>query len=61
METLVTATKNGSIILGHAGEIGTIEAGKLADIQVVKGDPLKSFDVLGSPEIVIVDGKVHRY
>ncbi len=61
METLVTATKNGSIILGHAGEIGTIEAGKLADIQVVSGDPLKSFDVLGNPEIVIVDGRVHRY
>ena len=61
METLVTATKNGSIILGHAGELGTIEAGKLADIQVVKGDPLKSFDALGSPEIVVVGGKVHRY
>ena len=61
METLVTATKNGSIILGHADEIGTIEAGKLADLQVVKGDPLKSFDALGKPEIVLVGGKVHRF
>ena len=61
METLVTATKHGAIILGKADEIGTIEAGKLADIQVVKGDPLKSFDVLGNPEIVVVDGRVHRY
>jgi imidazolonepropionase-like amidohydrolase len=61
METLVTATKNGSVILGKADEIGTIETGKLADIQVVKGDPLKSFDVLGSPEIVIVDGRIHRF
>ena len=61
METLVTATKNGAIILGKADEMGTIEAGKLADIQVVNGDPLKTFDVLGNPEIVIVDGKVHRY
>ncbi|MDP2915625.1 MAG: amidohydrolase family protein [Candidatus Aminicenantes bacterium] len=61
METIVTATKNGAIILGKADELGTIEAGKLADIQVVKGDPLKSFDVLGNPEIVIVDGRVHRY
>ena len=61
METLVTATKHGAIILGKADELGTIEAGKLADIQVVKGDPLKSFDVLGNPEIVVVDGKVHRY
>jgi len=61
METLVTATKNGAVILGKADELGTIEAGKLADIQVVKGDPLKSFDVLGNPEIVVVDGRVHRY
>lgn len=61
METLVTATKNGATILGKADEMGTIEAGKLADIQVVRGDPLKTFDVLGNPEIVIVDGKVHRY
>ena len=61
METIVTATKNGAIILGRADELGTIEAGKLADLQVVKGDPLKSFDVLGNPEIVIVDGKIHRY
>jgi imidazolonepropionase-like amidohydrolase len=61
METIVTATKNGAIILNKADELGTIEAGKLADIQVVKGDPLKSFAVLGNPEIVIVDGKVHRF
>jgi imidazolonepropionase-like amidohydrolase len=61
METIVTATKNGAIILNKADELGTIEAGKLADIQVVKGDPLKSFAALGYPEIVIVDGKVHRF
>jgi len=61
METIVTATRNGAIILGKADELGTIEAGKLADIQIVRGDPLQSFDVLGNPEIVIVDGKVHRF
>jgi imidazolonepropionase-like amidohydrolase len=61
METIVAATKNGALILGKSDELGTIEAGKLADIQVVKGDPLKSFDVLSKPEIVIVDGKVHQF
>ena len=61
METLVDATKNGAIILGKPDELGTIEAGKLADIQVIKGDPLKSFDALGNPEMVIVGGKIHRY
>ena len=53
METIVMATKNGAIILGKQDELGTIEAGKLADLQVVSGDLLKSFDVLGKPEIVM--------
>jgi len=61
METIVAATKNGALILGKADELGTVEAGKLADLQVVAGDPLKSFDVLGKPEVVIVGGKVHRF
>jgi len=60
METIVTATKNGAIILGKQDELGTVEAGKLADLQVLGGDPLKSFDVLGKPEIVMINGKIHQ-
>lgn len=56
MEALVAATRNGALVLGLADELGTVEAGKLADLQVLGGDPLKSFDVLGSPELVFVDG-----
>ena len=59
MEAIVAATKNGAQILGLADEMGTVEAGKLADIQVLGDDPLKSFDALGKPEIVFVNGKVH--
>ena len=59
METIVAATKNGALILGMADELGTVEAGKLADLQVLGADPLKSFDALGKPEIVFVNGKVH--
>jgi imidazolonepropionase-like amidohydrolase len=61
METIVAATKNGAIILDKLDELGTVETGKLADLQVVSGDPLESFDVLGKPEVVIVGGKVHRF
>ncbi len=61
MESIVAATKNGAVILGRAEELGTVEAGKLADLQIVGGDPLKSLDVLGKPEIVVLDGKVHQY
>ena len=61
MEAIVCATKNGAIILGKKDSLGTIEAGKLADLQIIKDDPLKSFDALGHPEIVMVGGTIHRY
>lgn len=61
METIVAATKNGALILGEEDILGTIEAGKLADIQIINGNPLKSFDVLSHPEIVIIGGKVHQF
>lgn len=61
MEAIVAATKNGALVLGLADELGTIEAGKLADLQVVAGDPLKSFDALGAPELVFVGGKIHKF
>lgn len=61
METIVSATKNGGIILGKEDKLGTIEVGKWADLQVISGNPLENFDVLGQPEIVMVGGTMHRY
>jgi imidazolonepropionase-like amidohydrolase len=61
MEAIVAATRNGAMILGRADELGTVEAGKLADLQIVAGSPLDSLDVLGKPEVVIIGGKVHRF
>lgn len=61
METIVCATKNGAIILGKEDELGTIEPGKLADLQVINGNPLESFDTLSKPEFVIIGGQLHHY
>lgn len=61
MEVIVCATKNGACILGLEDELGTVEAGKAADLQILKTDPLKSFDNLGSPETVILRGKIYRF
>jgi imidazolonepropionase-like amidohydrolase len=61
MESIVAATRNGAIILGMEDQLGTIEVGKLADLQVISGDPLESLDVLGHPEIVMIGGKIHTF
>ena len=61
MEAIVAATRNGAIVLGTQDEIGTVEAGKLADLQVVAGDPLKSLEALGKPSLVMIGGKIREF
>jgi len=46
LETLTCATRTGAEIMGRAAEIGTLEAGKLADVLVVDGDVLKEIRIL---------------
>jgi imidazolonepropionase-like amidohydrolase len=46
MEAIVCATKNNAELLGLAEQLGTLEAGKLADVIVVDGDPLQDISVL---------------
>jgi imidazolonepropionase-like amidohydrolase len=45
-DTLRCATKTGAEILGREKELGTLEAGKLADVLVVDGNPLQDIRVL---------------
>jgi imidazolonepropionase-like amidohydrolase len=46
MESLVSATKTNASLFGMEDEIGTVEEGKLADLLVVDGNPLKNIAVL---------------
>jgi imidazolonepropionase-like amidohydrolase len=46
LESIKCATKTGAEILGRGHELGTLEAGKLADVLVVDGDPVKDIKVL---------------
>ena len=43
---LTCATRTGAEILGRADELGTLEAGKLADVLVVDGDVLADISAL---------------
>ena len=61
MQTIVAATKNGGIVLAKEAQVGTLEVGKWADLQVIDENPLKSFEALGRPVIVMVGGNIHKF
>jgi imidazolonepropionase-like amidohydrolase len=46
MEAIVAATRNNALTLRNGHEVGTLEPGKLADVLVVDGDPLRDIRVL---------------
>ncbi len=50
------ATLNGAIYLGRAREIGSVEAGKAADLLLVRGDPSTRISDLRQVELVWKDG-----
>jgi imidazolonepropionase-like amidohydrolase len=57
-EALVAATKTGAEIMHMGDRLGTIEAGKLADIIVVDGNPDEDFNALRAVETVFVNGRL---
>ena len=54
------ATRVNAQILGKGSELGTIEPGKLADIIVVRGNPLFDITALSHVEVVVKDGTVYK-
>ncbi len=56
VEAIHIATYNGAQYLGEAGKIGTIAAGKQADLVVIKGDPATKIEDIENVETVFKDG-----
>lgn len=61
MEAIQSATMRPAQMQGVLQDLGTVTAGKLADIVVVDGDPLQDLSVIEHRIVLIVkDGKVHQ-
>lgn len=53
MEAIVAATRNGAFAMRMEGEVGTLETGKVGDVLVVDGDPLRDVKVLQDRERIV--------
>jgi imidazolonepropionase-like amidohydrolase len=56
VEAIHIATSNGAEFLGELDKIGTLAAGKAADMVVIQGDPLANIKDMEKVEIVFKDG-----
>jgi imidazolonepropionase-like amidohydrolase len=59
-QAIRSATMTGAELLGMQDKIGSLEAGKMADIVAVPGDPLKDITVLEKVNFVMKNGVVYR-
>jgi imidazolonepropionase-like amidohydrolase len=60
MRAITALTRTGAAVLGKTRDLGTIESGKLADIIVVRGNPLFDIVALSHVEVVVKGGTVYK-
>ena len=58
MQAIQAATKVGAAYLGKEKELGTVEAGKLADVVIIHGDPLKDITQTRRIDKIIKNGEI---
>ena len=60
MQIIVSATRNGALVSNRLGDLGTVEVGKIADLIVVRGDPLQDIHAMADVRLVMRSGVVIR-
>jgi len=58
---ILSATKTAAEIIGWSDSVGTIEAGKFADVIAVAGDPLRDITELERVTFVMKNGTVYKH
>ena len=59
-DVLRSMTSGAARVMGVEAEVGTIAAGKQADVIAVGGDPLLHINVLRDPKVVIKAGRRYK-
>lgn len=59
-EAIKAATLNAADLLGIAGQVGSLEPGKSADLVAVSADPLKDVQALQEVAFVMKEGRVYK-
>jgi imidazolonepropionase-like amidohydrolase len=57
-QVLLAATRGGAAMMARSSDLGTIDRGKLADLAILKGNPLDDIAALGSVKFVVKGGQV---
>jgi imidazolonepropionase-like amidohydrolase len=60
MFVLQAATTHAAQLLKHDNELGSLSAGKLADVVAVPGDPLDDISIMKRVTFVMKDGVVYK-
>ncbi len=60
MQAIQSATSSAADLLGQSDNLGSIHAGKFADLVAVAGDPLQNIRLLENVSFVMKDGKVYK-
>jgi imidazolonepropionase-like amidohydrolase len=60
MQSIVAGTMSGAKLLGWENRIGSLTAGKLADVVAVPGDPLQDIRVMEKANFVMKNGYVYK-
>ena len=61
MQAIQSATSSAADLLGQSQNLGSIRAGKFADLVAVPGDPLQNIRLLENVSFVMKDGKVYKF
>ncbi len=59
MTVILSATRTNAELIGRLEDLGTLEVGKLADVLIVDGNPLKKMTDLSNVKVIIQAGRIY--